>query len=270
MPAGFHFPDDVDVWQRLQMGPQPAQPQRALHGRRGAAGGRHVIRTGARGGRHAGGAARQEFAQSNKGWSFGVVPLLNDQLGYYRPALYVLFGAVGLLFVIGCLNVASLLLTRALSREREIAVRTALGAAPRQIITQLLAESLILSIAGAVDGPRGHAGGAAGHHCRVARHRSAARGGGGQRPSADSRARAGRGHDVRLRACAVTDSGAASCGQRPEGRRAREFARHTAPVSRTRGRRSGAGLCAAGEFGAVDSHGGPDDSSAAGVERSRT
>jgi putative ABC transport system permease protein len=56
---------------------------------------------------------------------------------------------VGLLFVIGCLNVASLLLTRALSREREFAVRTALGAAPGQIATQLLAESLILAATGA-------------------------------------------------------------------------------------------------------------------------
>ena len=64
----------------------------------------------------------------------------------------VLFGAVGLLLVIGCLNVASLLLTRALSREREIAVRIAIGASPRQLATQLLAESLVLSIAGAVVG----------------------------------------------------------------------------------------------------------------------
>ena len=78
-----------------------------------------------------------------------MTPLLHDQLGYYRPALYVLFGAVALLFVIGCLNVASLLLTRALGREREIAVRTAIGAAPRHIVTQLLAESVILSAAGA-------------------------------------------------------------------------------------------------------------------------
>ena len=64
----------------------------------------------------------------------------------------MLFGAVGLLFVIGCLNVASLLLTGALSREREIAIRTALGATPRQIVTQLLAESFVLSVFGAAAG----------------------------------------------------------------------------------------------------------------------
>ncbi len=64
----------------------------------------------------------------------------------------MLFGSVGILFLIGCLNVASLLLTRALSREREIAVRTALGATPRQIVSQLFAESLTLSTFGAAAG----------------------------------------------------------------------------------------------------------------------
>jgi putative ABC transport system permease protein len=142
MPARFHFPDDIDVWQRLEW-------DLRRHSRSA-----HFMEAVARLADGTSLAARlaKEFELSNKGWSFGVVPLLEDQLGYYRPALYVLFGAVGLLFVIGCLNVASLLLTRALSREREIAVRTALGAAPRQIVTQLLAESLMLSMAGAVAG----------------------------------------------------------------------------------------------------------------------
>lgn len=93
-----------------------------------------------------------EFAETNKGWNARLIPLLDEQLGYYRPALMVLFGAVGLLLVIGVLNVASLLLARALSREKEIAVRVALGAAPRQLVTQLMAESLVLSLCGAAVG----------------------------------------------------------------------------------------------------------------------
>jgi putative ABC transport system permease protein len=152
MPAGFHFPDDVDVWQRL--GWDLSQHSRNAHfmegvGRLADAATFDQARAAADAlaGRLAG-----EFSSSNKGWSFGLVPLLEDQLGYYRPALYVLVGAVGLLFVIGCLNVASLMLTRALSREREIAVRTVIGAGPRHIITQLLSESLLLSVAGALAG----------------------------------------------------------------------------------------------------------------------
>lgn len=152
MPPGFHYPDDVDVWQRLRW-------DLRQHSRQA-----HFMEAVARLAPNAtiaqaqeqmdGLAARlgTEFAASNAGWQYTAVPILDDQLGYYRPALLVLFGAVGLLLLIGCLNVASLLLTRALAREREIAVRSALGASPRQLITQLLAESLVLSAAGAVTG----------------------------------------------------------------------------------------------------------------------
>jgi predicted permease len=152
MPAGFNYPGDVDVWQRLRW--DFRQHSRQAHFVEAVA----RLAPGATlqqaRGEMDGLATRlgKQFAASNAGWAYHAVPILDDQLGYYRPALLVLFGAVGLLLVIGCLNVASLLLTRALAREKEIAVRFALGAAPRQLITQLLAESLVLSAAGALAG----------------------------------------------------------------------------------------------------------------------
>jgi putative ABC transport system permease protein len=152
MPAGFHFPDDVDVWERLQWDLTPrSRHARFMEGVARLKDGTSIEEARAAADALAARLAREHEA-SNKGWALALLPLLHDQLGYYRPALYVLFGAVGLLFVIGCLNVASLLLTRTLSRQREIAVRTALGAAPRQIVAQLLAESLLLSVAGSVVG----------------------------------------------------------------------------------------------------------------------
>lgn len=152
MPPGFRFPDDIDIWQRL--GWDLRQHSRQAHFMEAVAriaDDATIERAKADASSLAARLAK-DFEASNKGWAFAVVPLLDDQLGYYQPALYVLFGAVGLLLVIGCLNVASLLLTRALSREREMAVRTALGATPRQVVTQLVAESLILSSAGAITG----------------------------------------------------------------------------------------------------------------------
>lgn len=152
MPPKFHYPDDIDVWQRLRW--DFTQHSRAAHFVEavGRLADNATFDEAQRATETLGLRLQRQFPNTNKGWSHRLVPLLDEQLGYYRPALMVLFGAVGLLLLIGCLNVASLLLTRALSREREIAVRMAMGAAPRQLVTQLLMESGVLSVAGALVG----------------------------------------------------------------------------------------------------------------------
>jgi predicted permease len=150
LPRGYDFPAGTEIW----VPREPATEGRSAHNwqvvgrlQHGVAKSRAQadLTTIAQ-------RLKQQYGDDTYMIDAAVRPLLDRLVGNVRPALWVLLGAAGVLLLVACVNVANLLLARAFARDREFAVRLALGARPRRLARSFLAESLVLSLSGAALG----------------------------------------------------------------------------------------------------------------------
>jgi putative ABC transport system permease protein len=164
MPNGFRFPGEFDIWLPLALDPYKEthgdffrlvevvgrlKPNATLAGAQSELG---LISR--RSSQEASQDASQEASQSERGKeplpqaAVAVAPLHNQLVAGVRATVLVLWGAVGLVMLLACVNVASLMVSRTFARQRELAVRAAVGARRWQLIRQLLTESVVIGISG--------------------------------------------------------------------------------------------------------------------------
>ncbi|HVF70662.1 MAG TPA: ABC transporter permease [Chthoniobacterales bacterium] len=152
MPPGFEFPEQTQIWvtsavsvaeeprdnrswsaiARLNPDVDLAQAQTRISG------------VNAR--------LAKEFHETNKGWDTNLSPLHERLVREVKPSLLALLGAVGFVLLIACANVANLLLARSAARQKEIAIRAAMGASRSRVLRQMLTESILLSAIGGIAG----------------------------------------------------------------------------------------------------------------------
>jgi putative ABC transport system permease protein len=154
MPAGFQFPEETELWLAAGWNGLPADRRsghwlnvlaRVKPGIKLAQAGAEMNTIQAR--------LAHEYPEVRMGTGVAQVPLLQQTVGRsMRKALLVLWGVVAGVLLIACTNVANLMLARAASRQKEIALRLALGAARRRVIRQLLTESVLLAMVGSLAG----------------------------------------------------------------------------------------------------------------------
>jgi putative ABC transport system permease protein len=154
LPRDFEFINKVDLWMPVSLIGQAAMQDRGRH----FVSALGLLKPGMSLGRaraemdNIGNQLSQEYSKTNAGYGVNVVSLYGELTSSIRAPLLLLFGAALFVLLIACVNVANLQLVRALSRQKEIAIRIALGATRGRLIRQLLTESMMLSFLGGVLG----------------------------------------------------------------------------------------------------------------------